>query len=138
MPVEVKFLDNRVGVLVVAKGVVTGEELINTVSGTTRSDEELKKIKYILIDFTQIESVKISSMEVKIIAENNIKTSKIAPHRVVAFAAEKDIIFGFSRMWQVFADKTSWETIVMRSRTDAEAWIKERIKEKFNLEIAFA
>jgi hypothetical protein len=52
---------------------------------------------------------------------------------VVAVVAAQELLFGLSRMWEMLADETGWESMICRDRGDAEAWIKKRVKEKFGI-----
>lgn len=38
------------------------------------------------------------------------------------------------KMWEMLSDEMNWETMVFRNREDAEAWIKERVKEKYGID----
>jgi hypothetical protein len=39
-------------------------------------------------------------------------------------------------MWEFFIENIGllWETMVFRDREEAEAWLKERVKEKFGID----
>ena len=48
--------------------------------------------------------------------------------------SNQDLIYGLTRMWEVLSEGTNWETMASRNREDAEAWIKERVKEKYGID----
>ncbi|MBV8280953.1 MAG: hypothetical protein JO347_02675, partial [Candidatus Eremiobacteraeota bacterium] len=54
---------------------------------------------------------------------------------VVAIHAKDDEPFALARMWQVLVQQTGWETAVFRERADAVAWVRERVRAKFGLEV---
>jgi hypothetical protein len=37
-------------------------------------------------------------------------------------------------MWEVLTNNTKWEKMVFRDRSDAEAWIRKRIEEKYGID----
>jgi len=37
-------------------------------------------------------------------------------------------------MWEILVDRVDWETMVFRSREDAEAWITKKVKEEFGID----
>ena len=47
--------------------------------------------------------------------------------------ANRDLTYGLARMTEMLIDVTGWESKVFRNREDAEAWIKERVKEKYGI-----
>jgi hypothetical protein len=70
----------------------------------------------------QTENIRAKAGMDKIAAEIN-------PDVVVALIASKNVMFGLTRMWEVFVDQIGWKTKVFRSKTEAEVWIKELVPE---------
>jgi hypothetical protein len=60
--------------------------------------------------------------------------SKVNPKPVVALVADQDLIFGLARMWELLIDAAERETMVFRKREDAEAWITQKVKEKYGID----
>ena len=77
----------------------------------------------------------LSTQKVELIAEYCKSSSIVNQGAIVALVASQDLIYGLSRMWQVLSEGTNWETMVFRNREDAEAWIKERVKEKYGIDV---
>jgi hypothetical protein len=78
--------------------------------------------------------VEVSTIAIKSIAPLHQRAWEFHPDAVVAIAADTDITYGLSRMWESLIDAISWETMVFRSRVDAEAWIKEKVKEYYGID----
>ena len=135
MPVEYKFLDDGIGVLLEAEGRVTGQKLIETLAEIYRSEEKAKKFKYSIIDFTDIEKMDVSNGELDLISEKHRDAGKLTADRVIAVAAGKDIAFGLSRMWQASIDDNNWDITIVRTRNEAESWVREKVRSKFDIDI---
>lgn len=131
MPVEVKYLDNGIGFNVAVTGIISGQELFSEIRDFYQS-EDLITNKYGIIEFPCAVTNKITNFDVRAIAEISKKASLITPNRIVAVISGSDVGFGLSRMWEILAEKTNWDTGVFRSRSDAEKWLRTKVFEKFN------
>jgi hypothetical protein len=85
--------------------------------------EQLAKCRYVIMDFTSISRMNISASDVRQIADLEVRMAAVQPHVAVAVVAPTDVAFGLSRMWEVLAEKTGWETMVFRTRQEAEDWV---------------
>ncbi len=129
MPIERKYLDGG-GSLFVGTGTLTGKEILAAIDAVHETDEKTRALVFQIGDFRLVEKVDISSTDVRAAGERDIRTSKLNPNLITAVVAEKDIVFGLSRMWQVYSDHPSAITSVFRSMDEAEHWIEEQIKLK--------
>ncbi len=127
MPIEVRYLDNEIGISWLGGGGVTGQDLIDASKETFASEERLKQIRYALVDFTQIEGVSISPADIRKKAILDGGAASIAPDVVVALVAAGDLVFGLGRVWDAYVNGLSWQTKVFRSVAEAESWIDERV-----------
>ena len=134
MPIEIRDLGGGVGNIIIARGIVTDEELVEVLKKhLTQDKEKLGKYRYSLLDWTAVLKFDVSSKAVDLIAGYCKKSSIFNPEVVVAQVADKDVAFGLARMWEILTDATDWEIMVFRNREDAEAWIKEKVKEKYGI-----
>ena len=125
MPVRTKYVDDGFGYLVVGMRFVKGSEVVKA---SLQPAEPFSKIKYWLYDFSKTSEVEASSDDMRMIAEQDMIMSKINTNVVGAVVAPHDIVFGFARMWEVFATDTGWIKRVFRTRSEAEAWIQDELK----------
>jgi hypothetical protein len=51
-------------------------------------------------------------------------------------ASPRDHGYGLARMWEALVEWVGWETMAFRSLTEAEDWIRRRVKEKFGIDLA--
>ena len=140
MPIEVKYLDNGIGVMFIGEGFVTGDDIINSNREVFSSEERMKNYKYGFIDYSIVSHLSVSNSEIEYMVSQQMKASEFIPDAVLAFVAKKDLEFGLTRMWEIIAENTGlqWETMIFRNRGKAEIWIKDRIREKYNIDITMA
>ena len=135
MPIEIKDCDGGMGNMIVGQGIITDQELIDSLERhLTQDKEKFKKYKFSLSDFTAVTEMAIDSETVEFIAELSEESSKLNPDPIVAIVAIKNHIFGLSRMYETLIDKTDWEIMVFRSIREAVEWIKEKVSEKFGID----
>jgi len=48
----------------------------------------------------------------------------------IALVAKEDFLFGLARMWEAFAYKPPFETMVFKKMDDAQQWIREKFQKK--------
>ena len=137
MPAELKYFDGGIGAIIIGKGHLTGKELIETIKEVLRSEENTRKYKYSLLDLTLIEGSDVSNADIMAIVDLQAKASKINPDRVFAVAANEDLAFGLSRVWEAQSYGVEGERTVARSREEAESWLREKVKSNFNIDITF-
>jgi len=78
----------------------------------------------------------INSDDLRIVVEQNKRIAAIAqPGALLAVASPGDLGYGLSRIWEVLMEQVGWETMTFRSRAEAEAWIRQRAKLKFGLDV---
>ena len=53
----------------------------------------------------------------------------------MAIVAPRDLEYGLSRMWQAFVEDNGWETMVFRSREQAEEWVREKVSQNFSTDL---
>ena len=140
MPIKVRYLDNGLGVLFIGEGIITGDDIIHSNRKIFSSVEKMKEYKYGLIDYSSITKFNVSSSEVETIASQDMKAPEFIPDGVVAIIAKNDLEFGINRMWELISEGYSipWETMVFRVRDAAEKWIKQKVKEKYNIDLTMA
>ena len=126
MPYETQYVDSEKGVLKIGSGIVTGAEILQTATQQSL-DERSRKLKYALVDFSQMTEMKISSEIVRQMVEINRKTAQLAPGVVVAILAPSPLAYGMSRVWQSFAHDLGWTSNVFHTRADAVGWLIKQL-----------
>ena len=141
MPIEIKDCDGGLGRIIVSRGMVTDQELIDSLkTHLTHDKEKFKKYKYLLIDHTALTKVAITDETVEVIAERFADASSINPDLIAAMAtnvtigANIDHINRISKMYELFIYRSHWETMVFRTKNEAVRWIKGKVSEKFGID----
>ena len=134
MPIEMKDSDNGLGLIVTGRKIIMENEYLDSYKNQLSQDRgNYKKYRYSLHDWSEVTDVEVSSDAIGQIAELCRDFATINPNFIVAHVATLDITYGLSRMWEVLSDETNWEIMVFRHRKDAEAWIRQQVKEKYEI-----
>lgn len=140
MPIIVEYRDNGMGAVFRGAGVVTGDDLLQANMELFSSIEKTKKYKYGLADWTDVTEYRTSASGFEKAALQNKIASKYLPGLIVAVVADKDLDFGFSRMWASFieANNLKWVVKLFRKKEAAESWLKEEMMARHSLDISFS
>jgi hypothetical protein len=140
MPVQVEYLDDGLGAVFRGVGVVTGENIASANTEMFSTPEKTRGYKYGLADWTGVTEFKVASHELEHAADQDKTAAQYTPELFLAIVADKDLEFGFARMFAVFieANNLDWEVMFFRNRTDAETWIKAKVKAKFQIDVSVA
>ena len=136
MTIEVRYLDDGKGAIYEASGVLSGEELVTANERVLSRTLAGESLLYSFFDCNSITGVAVSDAELRRVAEQDVVASRRMPNRiVVAIYAKDDIPFALSRMWMVYVEAAGWETNVFRRKSEAMAWLKERVATAFGIEV---
>ena len=129
MPIQIKYTKDG-GVIAEFKGSVTGREIKEANENLYASTEQTKKIAYQIADFSRASSVEITNAEIEELAEQDRNGAEGHPDMLIALVAEKDFVYGLSRMWESLSHDARFETMVFRKIEEAQGWIKEKLKNR--------
>src|SRR5439155_10347189 len=139
MPISIEGRQDGAGVIYHCHGDMTIDDFFQAGIGFLAFPEEIKKWRYAIIDLTSVGAMKINSDDIRTVVEQNKRITSLAhPGPLLAVASPKDLGFGLSRIWEVLMEQIGWETMTFRSRAVAEAWTRQRAKQKFYLYISLA
>ncbi len=124
----------NVGIIHTWSDIITGNDILSLLKPMF-SKHTFNEYKYWVTDFTGVTEFAISSDEIRSVVDLDKQAEKVNPNIIIIVIASKDNIFGLSRMWQIMADEISWETLVVRTKEEADDFLKKRLKEKFNINI---
>jgi hypothetical protein len=135
MSVDVASIQAGTGLLLICSGEVTSKDLIDAKKRLKVSPQRIHECRYAIVDFVLVSELKLSASEVRELAEQDIRIAALlVPGLVVAVVAPTEATFGLSRMWQVLAETTGWETTVVRTREDGQDWIQQKVRERFGID----
>jgi hypothetical protein len=137
MPVDIVRLDNNKGIVFKCLGEFHGKEFIDALK-QVHNDSAFNEIKYALVDETLLDTFNVSSAEIYEIAKQTRRISSLlSKGTVIALVAPTAIGFGLGRVWEAVSCDIGWITKVFRSGDEAIAWIKERMKNEYEIDIKF-
>jgi hypothetical protein len=135
MPIEIKDSDGGLGNIITSRGILTDKEFADALKQhLTQDKNKFRNYKYSLCDYSAVKKIKVSTQSIQLIADYCKKSSIANSKVVVAIVAKQDVIYGMARMWEILSEATKWETMVSRNREEAEAWIKQRVKQKYGID----
>ena len=135
MPVETRETDNGLGLIIIGSGDVTEAEYLGFYTrALTQGALGSRTYRYSINDYTAVTSIDISTGAVEEIARYSKKAAEMDPDRVTAIVASKDIIFGLARMWELMSGDVQTGVMVFRNREDAEEWIRQEVKDRFQID----
>jgi hypothetical protein len=135
MSIEIKDLDGGIGVLIACRDQVTEAEYLEVLEKHLAQDpDRYRRYRYCLADHTGATGLDFSAEGVRRIVTACGALMEINPDKVIASVADNNIFFGYSRMWEMLNHDSPWETAVFRQRREAEAWLRERVAERFGID----
>ena len=126
MAIQINYIENGIGIEIVASGVVSGEEIIGA-HKEIYNETNLENQKYQIIDRSHCKEYKVSPDEIRRIAELDKAASKTNPDIIIALIAPTAHQFGMSRMWQAYIEESHFLTKVFSDRRSADVWIAEQL-----------
>jgi hypothetical protein len=140
MPLEVKYINDGVGVLYIVAGKITGKEIIIADQIQLDNIERLKKKKWHLSDFSEAEEIDITNEELRQMAELDKTMVSTTGLNISAVVANEGLMFGLGRMWEIFVEinKVNWHTRIFKTRLEAEVWLKEEAMSLFNIDLTIS
>lgn len=133
MPIEIQIWDDAAGVVYHCSGALTAKDFADANDTFLASPEEIKKWRYSIVDLNSMESMNMRYDEVAYIVQRARRIAEYAPPGVlIAVCSPNDLGFGLGRMWEALVEQQiGWETHTFRTRSEAEAWIRQRAQQKF-------
>jgi len=134
VPFDYHSVQGGIGRIWIGRGDILGQELI------VRNDYIFESkiyegVRWLLIDQTANISIKISSEEVRIIKGQDDRLASVLPELVTAVVVPTNVSFGLTRMWELLTERPGWSVCAFRTRPEAEAWLRDEVRRRFNLEL---
>jgi len=134
MPIEIKDVENGLGNLIIVNGVVTEIEFVEALQRhLTQNPEKFRRYRFSLTDLSEVTELNLSKAVIEEHSRACIRSAEVNPDAVVAVVAPQDLQFGLSRMWEILSNEISWEICIFRRNEEARTWVRERVKEKWEI-----
>ena len=136
MPVRVLEVAGGNGLVFHCYGRVEGQDHIRANREVMADLVALGTRYFCVVDHSSATEMIYDGSAVKQIVEQDKQMmAAMRPGFLVAVVAPGNLEFGFSRMWQSLAEITGWEILVVRSRDEAERWIRLSAQRKFHVDV---
>ena len=127
MPYTACYVDDGKGVHKTGHGLITGFEIIAGALQEAKIQERSRKLRYFLVDFSDVTEMQVTPEDVRRIIEMNHKTASFVPDSLVAIVAPSALPYAMSRLWHTLSDDLSWKSNVFHTRQDAFAWLRKQM-----------
>ena len=127
MPIQIKYIDDGLGVEFLGSSVVTGTDIIEA-NKEIYGNESFSRQRYQIVDRTNCEKFQVNNDEIQIIAAQDKAAAKTNPNIIIALISTSDLQYGISRMYQAHVGENGFLTKIFRDRKSAEKWIKSQLK----------
>ena len=131
MPVEIRLLNDGLGMLQLQSGIVLESEEREYNSRFYQDLSIFNKIRFNIIDSSGVEKTHISNQYAIEQARFCEDLSKMKPDNIVAIVCPDDVPFGMARMWISYADSLGWTTNAFRELNEAYDWTKNAYLDVF-------
>jgi hypothetical protein len=111
----------------VGSGVLKGQEIIDATISLLTTEDRVRDIAFGLVDLVDVTRAEITTDELRQIADADKRLAQLAPRVVLAVIAPSDLVYGLARMWEMLVEETGWTTVIVRSRAEADAWVKTKL-----------
>ena len=134
MAITISDSDGGLGAIIRGEGRVEESELLAALKEHLFQDpEKFRRYRYSLSDYSEISELDLSTQAIETIANYCREASAVNPDAIVTIVAYRDFLYGLSRMWEAWLADTDWETMIFRTREEAEAWLRQRVEEKYGI-----
>ncbi len=125
MAYTTELTEDYMGIVHTGSGVVTGADLLESCRASTHLVQNTENFHYQFIDFTDVTELKITPDDlIKIVAQDHF-AALFRPNAVVVIVAPRDDLFEIGKKWERRVQDLGWKTLISRSRTEANAWLRE-------------
>lgn len=130
MPYKITKLEDG-GVFIDYQGIVTSkenQEAHQKIVG--KNQDRLKKIPYVISDFSKAKNISHTSGEIRQVATMSRQKLKLNPQLLLAIIVPSTLFYGLGRMWQVFLEEEHDRAGLFRTREEAEIWVQKKLRKK--------
>ena len=135
MPVTIKDYDDGYGVVICGSGIISDPDRENILAHHAQSSEKLSRYQWTLSDFGDTEGSEITPESFKEVVRSSIDAADLGDRSVVAFVGSSDFGYGLSRLFEGLIAHTERNMEVFRRRSDAVAWIRHTVGERYCKEL---
>lgn len=137
MRIELEFTHDGLGVIYRCRGKLNPAHFSNANNRLLELPERIPKLKYAIVDASSMEPFYFPPPEMERIVQEDRQIASLAvPGLIVALVATQYAVLGLTRMWEAFVAGIDWNTRSFLSLTEAQAWVRLKVKERFDVDLS--
>jgi len=137
VPIDLEFTDDGFGVIYRCEGKLNSDHFLYANNRLLEHPERIQKLKYAIVDASSMEPFYFPPSEMERIVQQDQQIASLAvPGLIVALVATQYTVLGLTRMWEAFVAGMDWNTRSFLSLTDAQTWVRLKVKERFNVDLS--
>lgn len=126
MPLSTQTTDDCRGIIHIATGVVTGDELVTASRQALQLVQNTQNFDYEIVDLTKaIGLIRAGEEHLEQITMQDHLAAVYRPNAIVIIIAIEDDCFDLGQRWQRRVADLGWSTLVTRERSEAKKWLRE-------------
>lgn len=134
MPIKYADVDGGIGTVFEARGLLTSDEWASCFREyLSQGNKKLEQYKFNLCDYSAVTETTVSSSDIRSSALISRDSAASMQDLVYCIIAPQDLIHGLARVGIAVGD-LPWEINLVKTRKEAEEWIRAEVKEKFGIE----
>jgi len=108
-------------------GSITAKDILDAVRELPQYIKTGTPLSGIISDYSDVTEFNVFANGIREVADSTLRVSIDLPDISVAVVAPTPTIFGSSRMWEVYCNKSSWTNNTFKTREAAESWMRENL-----------
>ncbi|GAB1266656.1 hypothetical protein NBRC116493_03480 [Aurantivibrio infirmus] len=124
MPVSFLFENNGQGVVVTAAGELLDGEF-SSVSAKIYRPVVLSKLKYQVVDLTNVDSVNTTPEQIQQLAAKSVAAAKDSGGLAMAIIVNNGLLESLVRLWRFYAEHDALQVAVFAELESAKIWVQD-------------
>jgi hypothetical protein len=129
MPYETTLINHGAGILRRGRGVLTGQEMIETARAVPASAIDWTRITHIVLDFEPVESFAVTALDIQTLATlAEANSGLFARVRILAVAAPQDMQWEMARKFEAYQCLPELKVHIFRSMDELMKWLPSALQ----------
>lgn len=135
MTVEIRQLDNGLGLAITWSGTLTEAEYLDFYrEQLSKESVQHQEHRYSITDWSDVTETQLSPDAIAQVAWLFRDVADVSSHPVIAIVAREDMSFGLCRMWEMQTADSEPIMMVFREREAAKIWVRQQVKARYGID----
>jgi hypothetical protein len=137
VPIELQFTEDGLGVIYRCEGKLDHNHFSYANNRLLELPERIRRLRYAIVDASSMEPFYFPPSEMERIVQQDRQIASLAvPGLIVALVATQYTVLGLTRMWEAFVTGIDWNTQSFLSLSEAQTWVRLKLKERFEVDLS--